>query len=47
VRQLNEEGTYGGVWIDQSASEVRRSAQHGIFTQHEEQLRRHLAAIEP
>ena len=25
VRQLHEEGTYGGVWIDQSASEIRLS----------------------
>jgi len=47
VRQLDEEGTYGGVWIDRSASEIRQPAQHGSFTQHEEQLRRHLAAIEP
>jgi len=47
VRQLDEEGTYGGVWIDQSASEIRRPPQHGGFTQHEEQLRKHLAAIEP
>ena len=47
VRQLDEEGTYGGVWIDRSASEICRSAQHGSFAQHEEKLRRHLAAIEP
>jgi hypothetical protein len=47
VRQLDEERTYGGVWIDRSASETRRPVQHGSFTQHEEQLRRHLAAIEP
>lgn len=47
VRQLDEEGTYGGVWIDRSASEICRPAQHGSFTQHEEKLRRHLAAIEP
>ena len=33
--------------IDRSASEIRQPAQHGSFTQHEEQLRRHLAAIEP
>jgi len=30
VRQLDEEGTYGGVWIDRSASEIRRPAQHGV-----------------
>jgi len=47
VRQLDEEGTYGGVWIDRSASEIRLPPQHGGFTQHEEKLRRHLAAIEP
>jgi hypothetical protein len=41
VRQLDEEGTYGGVWIDQSAWEICR------LPQHEEQLRKHLAAIEP
>ena len=35
VRQLDEEGTYGGVWIDRSASEIRGPAQHGSFTQHE------------
>ena len=29
------------------ASEIRQSAQHGSFTQHEEQLRRRLVAIEP
>ena len=33
VRQLDEEGTYGGVWIDRSASEIRQPAQHGSFTQ--------------
>ena len=47
VRQLDEEGTYGGVWIDQSASEICRPPQHGSFTQHDGQLRKHLAAIEP
>ena len=26
VRQLDEEGTYGGVWIDRSASEIRSGA---------------------
>jgi hypothetical protein len=41
VRQLDEEGTYGGVWIDQSVSEICR------LPQHEEQLRKHLAAVEP
>ena len=30
VRQLDDEGTYGGVWIDRSASEVCRPVQHGI-----------------
>jgi hypothetical protein len=47
VRQLDEEGTYSGAWIDRSASEIRRPAQRGSITRHEDQLRKHLAAIEP
>ena len=47
VRQLDEEGTYGGVWIDRSASEILQPTQHGSITKHEEQLRKHLAAIKP
>ena len=46
VRQLDEEGTYGGVWIDRSESEIRQPTQHGSITRHEELLRGHLAAIE-
>jgi hypothetical protein len=47
VRQLDEEGTYGGVWIDRSASEIRQPTQHGSITRHEELLRKHLSAIKP
>jgi hypothetical protein len=47
VRQLDEEGTYGSVWIDRSASEIRQPAQHGSITRHEELLRKHLSAIKP
>jgi len=47
VRQLDEEGTYGGVWIDRSASEIRQPTQHGSITRHEELLRKHLSVIKP
>lgn len=47
VRQLDEEGTYGGVWIDRSSSEIRQPTQHRSTTKHEEQLRKHLVAIRP
>jgi hypothetical protein len=47
VRQLDEEGTYGSVWIDRSASEISQPTQHGSITRHEELLRKHLRAIKP
>jgi hypothetical protein len=45
VRQLDEEGTYGGGWIDQSAAEIRQWTPQGNITQPEEQLMRRLATI--
>ncbi len=45
VRQLDEEGTYGGGWIDQSAAEIRQRTPQGNITEHEEQLMRRLATI--
>ena len=47
VRQLDEEDVYGGSWVDQSADEIRQKTPNESITEHEEQLRRHLAAIEP
>jgi hypothetical protein len=47
VRQLDEEGTYGGGWIDRSTSDILQPTQDGSITKHEEQLRKHLAAIKP
>jgi hypothetical protein len=47
VRQLDEENTYGGGWIDRSASEIRQPIPQGSMAIHEEQLRKHLAAIKP
>jgi hypothetical protein len=35
----DEEGTYGGVWIDRSASEIGQRAQHGLSTHHEKTSR--------
>jgi len=46
VRQLDQEGAYGGGWIDQSATEISPPPQ-GRITQHERELREHLAAIKP
>jgi hypothetical protein len=45
VRQLDEEGAYGGGWIDRSVAEIDQSTPHGSITKYEEQLRGHLAAI--
>jgi hypothetical protein len=44
VRRLDEEGAYGGGWIDQSAAEIRQTTPPGSITKYEEQLRKHLAA---
>jgi hypothetical protein len=45
VLQLDDEGAYGGGWIDQSAAEIRLPYERGTITKHEERLRTHLAAI--
>ena len=45
VRQLDEEGTYRGGWIDRSTDEIRQPAQRAKYHEHEEQLRNHLAVI--
>ena len=47
VRQLDEEGAYGGGWIDRSMAEIRQPTRQGSMMKHEEQLRKHLAAIKP
>lgn len=47
VRQLDEEGAYGGDWIDRSAAEIGEPAAQGTMTQHDRQLREHLAALKP
>ncbi len=45
VRQLDEEDTYGGGWIGRSEAEIRQPIRQESVTEHEEQLRKHLAAI--
>ena len=47
VRQLDEEGTYGGGWIQQTAAEISQQAPPEHVTGREKQLREHLAAIKP
>jgi hypothetical protein len=53
VRQLDEECTYGGYWIDQTAEETRQLTSQEEITQqvqqpkHLEQLKTHLAQIRP
>jgi hypothetical protein len=46
VRQLDEEGAYGGGWIDRSAAELGHAPPAGGITKSSEQLREHLALIE-
>jgi hypothetical protein len=45
VRRLDEEGAYGGGWMDRTADEIREPAPHEPGTKPEAQLRQHLAAI--
>jgi hypothetical protein len=45
VRQLDEEGTYRGGWIDRSMEEIRQPLGPRSIARHEEQLRNHLAVI--
>jgi hypothetical protein len=47
VRQLDEEGTYGGGWIDRSLTEIYQPTLQRSMMKHEEQLRKHLAEIKP
>lgn len=47
VRQLDERGAYGGGWIEDSADEISRTPPQGRITNHEEDLREHLAALKP
>jgi hypothetical protein len=42
VRLLDEEGAYGGGWVDRSAAEIRQPIPPGSITKYEEQLRKHL-----
>jgi hypothetical protein len=43
VRQLDEEGAYPGGWIDRSAAEIQQAPSKSGITEHEEQLKNHLA----
>jgi hypothetical protein len=45
VRQLDQEGIYGGGWIKKSADEIRQSASNESSTKHWEQLKEHLKEI--
>jgi len=46
VRRLDEEGTYSGGWLDRSTEEIHVWASPEAVTSAEEELRRHLVAIE-
>lgn len=46
VRQLDEEGAYGGGWVDSTAAEIREPTRQGGVTKYEEQLRKHLAKLD-
>jgi hypothetical protein len=46
VRRLDEQGAYGGDWLKRSADEFNRTPAQGRITAHEEDLRKHLAALE-
>jgi hypothetical protein len=44
VRQLDEQGAYGGAWIERTAAEISRTTpQQQQLTTHEQDLRKHLA----
>jgi len=45
VQQLDEEGAYGGGWIDRSAEQISQTPPPENITKPEKQLRTHLAAI--
>jgi hypothetical protein len=45
VRQLDEEGVYGGGWIQKSADEIRREAPNESSTKYWAQLKEHLNEI--
>jgi hypothetical protein len=47
VRQLDEQGAYGGGWIERSADEISRTPPQGRITTHEQDLRTHLAVFKP
>src|ERR1044072_171199 len=47
VRQLDEQGAYGGGWIERSADEVSRTPPQEKITTHEQDLRKHLTALKP
>jgi hypothetical protein len=44
VRQLDEQGAYGGGWIERSAEEISWTPPPGRITTHEQDLRKHLAS---
>jgi hypothetical protein len=47
VRQLDEEGAYGGGWIERSATQIRETPPKANITKPEEQLRKDLAIVKP
>jgi hypothetical protein len=47
VRRLDEEGAHGSGWMERSAAEISRIPPQRSITRPEEQLRKHLAMIEP
>lgn len=47
VRQLDEQGAYGGGFVERSADEISRTSPQGRITTHEQELRKHLAALKP
>jgi hypothetical protein len=46
VKRLDEEGTFDGGWLDRSARETRDAVAHDAATNIEQQLRKHLAALD-
>jgi hypothetical protein len=46
VRQLDERGAYKLGWIEDSAAEIGQPIPHGNLTKYEEQLRKHLIALD-
>ena len=47
VRQLDEQGAYDGDWIERSADEISRTPSQESATTHEQDMRKHLAALKP